>query len=63
VPTQGPWEPRWWADRLEGLADDGLVDRIDEETPPRVEYALAEDGGSLLAALEDLVAWARKRES
>lgn len=54
--------PRTLTDRLESLEDEGLVDRIDhDETPPKVEYALAEDGTELVEALAPLVAWAQKR--
>lgn len=54
--------PRTLTDRLDQLVEEAIVDRIDhEQTPPKVEYALAEDGRQLVDALEELVAWAEGR--
>lgn len=56
--------PRTLSDRLDQLEDQGLVERFDhDETPPKVEYELADDGHALVQALEPLVAWADRRNS
>ena len=48
--------------RLEALVDAGLLDREQyDEIPPRVEYALTEDGRELRARLEPLLEWASQR--
>lgn len=55
--------PRVLSDRLDQLVEEGLVERTDHgETPPRVEYELTEKGHDLEAALEGLLAWARRWE-
>ena len=46
---------------LRGLERDGLVTRtVHPEVPPRVEYALTEVGGTLIAPLAALDSWARE---
>lgn len=48
--------------RLSELEDEGVVARTQyDEIPPRVEYALTDDGRELQARLEPLVEWARER--
>ena len=46
--------------QLRELEKDGLVQRtIYAEVPPRVEYALTEEGRTLLPLLEELAKWGR----
>lgn len=48
--------------RLEALVDADLLAREQhDEIPPRVEYALTEDGRELQARLEPLLEWASQR--
>ena len=50
------------SDRLEELADVGLITRTQyNEIPPRVEYELTEDGQELRTKLEPLLEWATSR--
>ncbi|MFC4011733.1 winged helix-turn-helix transcriptional regulator [Nonomuraea purpurea] len=50
------------AQQLRELEADGIVSRtVFEETPPRVEYALTDEGVALLAALGALGEWGRRR--
>lgn len=50
------------SDRLEELADVGLITRTQyNEIPPRVEYELTEDGQELRTKLEPLLEWATNR--
>jgi len=47
------------SDRLDELADAGLVTRTQyNEIPPRVEYELTEEGEQLRERLEPLLEWA-----
>lgn len=49
--------------RLEALVGAGLLDREQhDEIPPRVEYALTEEGRELQARLEPLLEWASQRQ-
>ena len=49
--------------RLEELVDAGLLAREQyDEIPPRVEYALTEDGRELQERLRPVLQWARDRE-
>lgn len=49
--------------RLDELAAEGLVTREQyDEVPPRVEYALTDDGRELSVRLLPLLAWATDRE-
>lgn len=49
--------------RLGALVDAGLLEREQhDEIPPRVEYALTEDGRELRERLEPLLEWATERE-
>ncbi len=55
----GDISQRMLAQTLRRLEQDGLVERTAYATiPPRVDYALTPLGRSLLAQLEELVAWA-----
>ena len=48
--------------RLRELTDAGLLERDQHDTiPPRVEYALTDDGSELCELLEPLLAWAEDR--
>ncbi|WP_207933406.1 helix-turn-helix domain-containing protein, partial [Actinomadura sp. GC306] len=48
--------------QLRELEADGIVRRtVFDETPPRVEYELTEEGAALHAALTPLGAWAEHR--
>lgn len=50
------------ASHLREMEADGIVHRASyDEVPPRVEYALTEDGIRLNEALEPLAAWGRGR--
>ncbi|WP_435974760.1 winged helix-turn-helix transcriptional regulator [Streptomyces sp. Qhu_M48] len=50
------------ASHLRELEADGIVRRVSyDETPPRVEYSLTEDGVRLNDALDPLAAWGRER--
>lgn len=50
------------SDRLEQLANEGLVTRTQyEEIPPRVEYELTEEGRAFRRNLEPLLEWAAER--
>ncbi|MFD7701965.1 winged helix-turn-helix transcriptional regulator [Streptomyces caelestis] len=50
------------ASHLREMEADGVVRRVSyDEVPPRVEYALTEDGERLNEALEPLAAWGRGR--
>lgn len=47
------------AERLDQLADHGLIDRRSfDEIPPRVEYSLTEKGEELQSHLQPLLNWA-----
>ena len=47
--------------QLKQLERDGFISRkVYAEVPPRVEYALTEEGKLLLPVLEDLAAWGRR---
>jgi DNA-binding HxlR family transcriptional regulator len=47
--------PRTLSERLRALEDEGiLVRRSYQESPPRVEYELAEKGASLLPIIEEM---------
>lgn len=49
-------------DRLDELVTAGLVSRTrHSEMPPRVEYALTEDGETLRNRVEPVVEWANQR--
>lgn len=49
--------------RLDDLTAAGLLDREQYDTiPPRVEYALTDDGEDLCDLLEPLLAWAEQRD-
>ncbi|WP_135821699.1 winged helix-turn-helix transcriptional regulator [Halostella litorea] len=49
--------------RLDELAEEGLVTRTQyDEIPPRVEYALTDDGRELCERLEPVLAWAEARD-
>lgn len=51
--------PRVLSDRLDELAEQGLVERTEhDETPPRVEYALTEKGRDLEGILAAYADWA-----
>ena len=48
--------------RLSELTDAGLLERDQHDTiPPRVEYALTDDGADLCELLEPLLEWAEDR--
>lgn len=50
--------------QLRELEKDGLVQRIlHPQVPPKVEYLLTEVGKALYPALDELLKWARYRES
>lgn len=50
------------SNRLEELAEAGLLTRTQyDEVPPRVEYALTDDGHELRERLEPLLEWASNR--
>ncbi|MGW6538006.1 winged helix-turn-helix transcriptional regulator [Streptomyces sp. NPDC055051] len=50
------------ASHLREMEADGIVRRVSyEEVPPRVEYALTEDGLRLNDALDPLAVWGRER--
>lgn len=49
-----------FADRLEELADEKLIERRSfDEVPPRVEYSLTPRGRELEERIQPLLAWAR----
>lgn len=53
--------PRTLSDRLDELEEAGLVERIDHETiPPKVEYALTDQGEGLDEVYGALLSWAEK---
>ncbi len=48
--------------QLRELEKDGFVQRtVYPEVPPRVEYALTEEGKTLIPLLEAMAAWGRKK--
>lgn len=48
--------------RLSEFAEAGLVTRTQyDEIPPRVEYALTEEGGEVRERLEPLLEWATRK--
>lgn len=50
--------------RLSEFRDAGLVTRTQyDEIPPRVEYALTDDGDEVRTRLEPLLEWATRRET
>jgi DNA-binding HxlR family transcriptional regulator len=52
------------AQQLRELERDGVVDRkVYAEVPPKVEYALTQDGIALLPALQALQRWAASRDT
>jgi DNA-binding HxlR family transcriptional regulator len=49
--------------QLRDLADNGIVSRtVFPVVPPKVEYALTDDGRALLPALRELQNWAAGRD-
>jgi len=49
--------------RLDEFEDAGLVSRTQyDEIPPRVEYALTDDGDDVRTRLDPLLEWATERE-
>ena len=56
--------PRTLTDELKILEAEGLISRKSfDEIPPRVEYALTEDGKELRQSLVPLLEWAIKRDA
>lgn len=50
------------SDRLDALADEGLITRTQyNEIPPRVEYELTDEGAELQNHLDPLLEWAATR--
>jgi len=53
--------PKTLTDVLKDLQKAGLISRVSyHEIPPRVEYALTDEGRELREALEPLMTWAKK---
>lgn len=54
---------RMLTETLRNLQRDGLVSRtVYPTTPPSVEYALTELGGTLMVPMRGLVGWAREKQ-
>jgi len=50
--------------QLRALVEDGIVSRtVFPEVPPRVEYALTEEGKTLIPVIEALASWGRQKAS
>ena len=48
--------------QLRALAEDGIVNRtVYPEVPPRVEYALTEEGETLVPVIEAIAEWGRQK--